>query len=123
MESVRLVPVPCINGYRLCKTSIRTKGKPGRKSKRLAPASRSVTVVGRGGSAHPHSRTSHGSLLEPAITSLTAEPAPRSLDDIDEDVDRPFPSSAAATIMNMLTGCLQEPETLACKLIEPEEET
>jgi hypothetical protein len=78
-----------------------TNGKPlaGRKSKRLAPASHSVTVVGRGGSTRPHSRTPHRSLLEPAVTSLAAEPAPGSLDDIDEDVDRPSPSSSAAAAL------------------------
>jgi hypothetical protein len=76
-----------------------TNGKPGKKCKRLAPAPHNATVVGRGGSACPHSRTSHGSLREPAVTSLAAEPAPGSLDDIDEDVDRPSPSSSAAAAL------------------------
>jgi hypothetical protein len=76
-----------------------TNEKSGRKSERLAPALHSVTVVGRGGSARPHSRTFHGSLLEPAVTSLAAEPAPGSIDDIDEDVDRPSPTSRAAAAL------------------------
>jgi hypothetical protein len=58
-----------------------------------------VLVAGRGDSTRPHSRTSHGSLLEPAVTSLAAEPAPGSLDDIDEDVDQPSPSSSAAAAL------------------------
>ncbi len=70
-------------------------GKPGRKSERLAPD----TVVGRGGSARPHSRKHHGSLIEPAVTSLAAEPAPGSLDDIDEEVDQPSPSNSAAAAL------------------------
>jgi hypothetical protein len=104
MELIRNVPIPCKNGYRLlyAKPACQpppTSGKPSRKSARLAPALHSVTVVGRGGSARPHSRTSHGSLLEPAVTSLAAEPALWSLDNIDEDVDRPSPSSRAAAAL------------------------
>ncbi len=60
------------------------------------PVSHSATVVGRGDSARSHIRTSHGSLLEPAVTSLATELAPGSLDDIDEDVDRPSLTSSAA---------------------------
>ncbi len=75
-----------------------TNGKPGRKSRRLAPALHSATVVGRGGSARPHSHTYHGSLLEPAVPSLAEELAQGSLDDIDVEVDRPSPSSAAAAL-------------------------
>jgi hypothetical protein len=66
--------------------------------KETSASSHSVMVVGRGGSAGLHRCTPHGSLLEPAVTSLAAELAPGSLDDIDEDVDRPSPSSAAAAL-------------------------
>ena len=62
-------------------------GTPGGKRKRLAPAVHSITVADRGGSARPHSRTSHGLLFESAVDPLVTEPLPVSLDDIDGDVD------------------------------------
>ena len=52
----------------------------------------SVTVIGRGGSARPHSRTPHGSLVESAVDSS------ESRDDIDEVVDCPSTSSAARAL-------------------------